>query len=414
MIAAAAAAVSKSIEQQQVVARWISRMVNNQTEDALELELSMTQQVVDDFDRLIELDPGNSEKYAAELAVYEKKVDDLLKRTGEVELRKAKEKKLREELLRKENFTYTKMKAKTDAFESVQTVEEACKLVMQTSRADENSIVCLACSKNRVKSDECQEGRKKTGELTQPRVYRIGFTLTQLKIRRYQDIRISKVGTTSDGFATVYHFSRQSGADVDISDWKDWAEHQGIHVSPSMEEFLISYGTLKNVPSVLPLATSVVTFDQPYISALQDACWMLKEYGYSLDSIIEKYIDLSVTNAMVGQLNWFSPDLTNSKGHGLTKNDVLWQWLEDHRKAFDEVKTHLRPEPVIKKLEQRFNDMATRPQTIRTDGGPYFKQEEFQQNLPSVCVVGDLPAHPTGYQRISLEDAEMKSELDYG
>jgi hypothetical protein len=43
---------------------------------------------------------------------------------------------------------------------------------------------------------------------------------------------------------------------------------------------------------------------------------------------------------------------------------------------------------VIKKLEQRFNDMATHPQTIRADGGTYLKPEEFQQTLPSVLDNG--------------------------
>ena len=46
---------------------------------------------------------------------------------------------------------------------------------------------------------------------------------------------------------------------------------------------------------------------------------------------------------MVGQLDWFLPDLTHSKEplHGLTKKNVVWQWLDDHQKAFEEVKLHL-------------------------------------------------------------------------
>jgi hypothetical protein len=129
---------------------------------------------------------------------------------------------------------------------------------------------------------------------------------------------------------------------------------------------------------------------------------------------------------------------------------------------------------VIKKLEQRFNDMATLPQTIRSDGGPCFKSGEFKTWCAGLGIAvemssarhapsnghaeasvanakklllkcgkytqdyhsrlrewlncpradgyspaqmmygfrqrGDLPALPAAYRRIDLEDAELKRQ----
>ena len=66
------------------------------------------QAVMDTCVRLNELDPGNAETYAAEQAVYEGRLDGLLKKILFVKLRVAEEKKLRGELLEETGLAGTK------------------------------------------------------------------------------------------------------------------------------------------------------------------------------------------------------------------------------------------------------------------------------------------------------------------
>ena len=192
--------------------------------------------------------------------------------------------------------------------------------------------------------------------------------------------------------------------------------------------------------------------------------WM---YGYSLESIKEEYSDVLSDDLSGKERNIVGGEMKIHLRPGpvtpvrvRTAPQIPGHW----QKMASELRT------VIKKLEQRFNDMATRPRTIRADGGPCFKSEEFRtwcagrsiameqssaRNSPSnghaeasvanakqlllysrlsewlncpradgyspaqmLCGFrqkGDLPAQPSAYQRINLEDAELKrQELDNG
>ena len=193
--------------------------------------------------KLNELDPGNAETYAAEQAVYERRLDGLLKKILFVKLRVAEEKKLRGELLEETGLAGTKSEGVRNV-EKTPGIEVASDGVHAVARASWASFLVGLILDESDKAPICA-----ADEPDLPSGHDEPSVRASLK---YQEQNIP------------------------------------FCVSPSMEEeFLISCGTLKDVSNVLPLAASVVTFDKLHRSALRDASWMEKKgipgwmYGYS-------------------------------------------------------------------------------------------------------------------------------------